>query len=235
MSFRNPTICLLVAVLSTVVSSQAFAVPTKIFHLDTPQCDTLFIPTDVHEIGHQTYFPVDESLFPTNLGQTPYVPCPASNDPTVSEVVIDIRNTSGIAWHEVWYVADQETTISNYDGEADDIIAAALNEAFRIDNDVSDPGGSHHPLISESMTLDGIWEIGESWQFVLQDYTNSLGLPPEAITSIGVGSASASPSGGSIASSGSIIAVTIPEPSSVVLVLLGCLGIASASRRRSAR
>lgn len=135
-------------------------------------------------------------------------------------------------WEEVWYVADPETTITNFDGEANEIGFAPLQEAFRIDNLISDPGGSHHPLLFESMTFDGIWEIGESWQFVLQDYTNTLNLPPEAITSIGVGNASSSPATGIIESSGSIIAITkIPEPATGVLMLLGLLG-AFARRHR---
>lgn len=233
MSTRYFTSLLLTTATFVAFSSQALAVPTQMVHMDTAQCDPLSIPTEVHEIGHQTEFPMDESLFPTNLGQTPFVPCTATNDPNSPEVVIDIRNTSGRVWEEVWYVADPETTITNYDGEANDFGFSPLQEAFRIDNDVSDPNGSHHPLISESMTPDGIWEIGESWQFVLQDYFNSQGLPPEAITSIGVGNASAFPTTGIIDSSGSIIAVTkIPEPATAMLLVLGLLG--TVARRRLA-
>jgi len=216
-----------------LLTSQVFAVPTQIVDIDTPQCDVLSIPTDVHELGDVAVFPADEALFATDLGQTSTPACLASDDPTVSNAVVDIRNLSGIAWEEVWYVADPETTISNYDGEANDIGFAPLQEAFRIDNDVTDPLGVNRPLIFESMTPDGIWEIGESWQFILQDYSNLSGLAANAINSIGVGNAS--PNFGINDSSGSIIAVAqvIPEPSSLLLACLGLFGTYTLRRRRS--
>jgi len=197
------------------LTNQVFAVPTQVVHIDTPQCDTLFIPLDVHELGDVTVFPADEALFATDLGQTSIPACPASDIPVIPNVVVDIRNLSGIAWDEVWYVADPETTISNYDGEANDIAFAPLQEAFRIDNDVKDPFGVNHPLIFESMASDGIWEIGESWQFILQDYFNSIGV------------GNASPNFGINDSSGSIIAVAqvIPEPSSLLLGALAAVGL----------
>jgi hypothetical protein len=156
MSFRNLVTCLLVAVLFAAVSSQAYTVPTQMVHIDTSQCDTLFIPDDVHEIGETGFFPQNESLFATDLGLTSNSACSNSDDPTVANVVVDIRNLSGIAWEEVWYVADPETSISNYDGEANESPFSPIQEAFRIDNDVKDPGGVNHALISESMTADGI-------------------------------------------------------------------------------
>ena len=217
------------AALLAAVSSQAYAVPTQMVHIDTPQCDPLFIPDDVHEIGDVAVFPSDEALFSTFLNQTSASACPASDDPTVPNVVVDIRNLSGIVWEEVWYVADPDTTISNYDGEANDAGFAPLQEAFRIDYDISDPTGGNHALIFESNTPDGIWEIGESWQFIIQDYTNLSGLSASDLNSIGVGNASANL--GINDSSGSIIAVTkVPEPASLALLTIGGL---AALRRRS--
>ena len=233
MSNRIIISSLLSALTFFALSSQALASPTQVVDVDTPQCDPLSIPTNVDEIGHTTEFPADEALFPTNLGPTPFVPCVATNITTVPEVLIDIRNLTGKEWREVWYVADQETTITNFDGEANALGLPPLNEAFRIDNNASDPGGSHHPLVSESLTLDGIWEIGESWTFVLQDYSNTLGLLPEAITSIGVGSASSTPAPGLSESSGSIIAIppSVPEPSALLLACLGLTGLFATGRR----
>ncbi|QDS98069.1 PEP-CTERM sorting domain-containing protein [Adhaeretor mobilis] len=219
------------------VTSQASAVPTPMIHIDTPgDCDPLFIPDDVHEIGDMIEFPTDESLFSTDQGPTSLAPCPLQDDPSVLNRVVEIRNTSGIDWHEVWYVADEETTITNYDGEANHGIPglAPAHEAFRLDHKVSDPAGSHHPLIFESMTFDGIWAAGEVWRFILQDYSNTLGLPANAISSIGVGSVSSTPATGIIDSSGSIIAVTatIPEPLSGTLLLFGFVGLGVTVRRR---
>ncbi len=205
--------------LISLLASQAYALPAKVVHIETPQCDVLSIPTDVHEIGHFAEFPANEALSSADIGSTFLPVCQATDDPTTPDAIVDIRNLSGIAWQEVWYVADQETNITNFDGEANDILSPPVQEAFRIDYMISDPGGSHHPLLSESMTPDGIWEPGESWQFVLQDYTNTLGLPASAISSIGVGTASGTPATGIIDSSGSIIAIAIPEPASAMLGL----------------
>ena len=224
MYLRYTITCLLVVGVAFLADS-VHALPTQMVHVDTPQCDPLFIPNDVHEIGDAAIFPGDESLISGNQGQTQFIPCPLTNQTNLPEVLVEMRNLSGRPWLEVWYVADQETTITNFDGEANDASFPPLQEAFRIDNDISDPGGSHHPLVFESGTPDGIWEPLESWIFVLQDYTNSLGLPPEAFTSLGVGSASIGAGAGLINSSGSIIGITIPEPTTAMLLLLGCIGI----------
>ena len=220
----------LAVVVVMICSRSVFAFPAQVVHVNTPQCDVLSIPTEVDEIGDATEFPPDEALFAVDLGATNFAPCP-SNNGTLPEVVVDIRNLTGRAWKEVWYVADQETDVSNFDGEANDILSPPVHEAFRIDHDVSDPGGINHPLIFESMTVDGIWEVGETWQFVLQDYFNTLGLPASAITSIGVGSASSTPATGIIDSSGSIIGIPIPEPASAALCGLSLAALAVSRRR----
>lgn len=228
-SFKQTAPMLATAIL-TVASSQAYAVPTQMVHFDTAHCDTLFIPTDVHEIGDVAVFPSNEALFSTNLGQTSGSACPASDDPTVPNAVVDIRNLSGIAWEEVWYVADPDTTISNYDGEANDSGFSPIQEAFRIDYDISDPGGVNHALISESMTPDGIWEVNESWQFIIQDYSNLSGLSASDLNSIGVGNASANL--GINDSSGSIIAVSkVPEPASLALLTIGMAATLTRGRK----
>ena len=147
------------------------------------------------------------------------------NSDLIPEVAVEIRNMTGLDWIEVWYIADNETTLTNFDGEANALGYPPVQEAFRID-----AVGFNTPLIYESLTPDGVWEIGETWRFVIQDYTNSLGLPPSAITSIGVGDASKPPATGIVDSSGSIIGVTVPEPTTAALALLG-LGLV-ASRRR---
>lgn len=213
---------LLALVIGSLLTSSALALPVNVVHVDTPDCDPLFIPSQgVHEIGDVGVFPSDEALFATDQGVSSFGPCPPMNSPDIPDPIVEIRNLSGRDWIEVWYVANPETTITNFDGEANDAAFAPLNEAFRIDNDVRDPSGIHHPLIFESMTPDGIWEAGESWRFILQDYTNSLGYLPSAIDSLGVGNASAAGPVGALTSSGSIIGITeIPEPSTCLLTVL---------------
>jgi len=233
MSARNFTTALCCTLLLSALANSASAYPVKVGYIDPPDCDPLYIPQDVHEIGDLAVFPPDESLFATDLGPTPLVPCPANDDPNSANFLVDIRNTSGRPWIEVWYIANLETTITNFDGEANDIaFLPPYEEALRIDNAVSDPGGTHHPLVFESMTPDGIWEAGETWQFVLQDYTNSLGLPPNAMDSFGVGDASMPGPFGIATSSGSIIAITVPEPASFLMLALGLGGTVLTRRRR---
>ena len=89
--------------------------------------------------------------------------------------------------------------------------------AFKIDR-----VGLNRPLVSESLLPNGVFEAGETWRFIIQDYTNALFLPASALGSVGV------PSFGDQMSSGSIIA--IPEP--VTMVLLGMGGLGLTRRRR---
>ena len=146
--------------------------------------------------------------------------------------LVEIVNLTSRTFSEVWYIADRDTSISNVDGFAEDFGVAASgvpvsNESFRIDNMLSDPNGIHHPLVFESIP-NGLFEPGETWQFVLQDYSNALGLPPDAFTSFGVGSASIDIAG-TIGSSGSIIAV--PEPQVLFWLAVALTGLLAGRRR----
>jgi len=232
---RNLSI-LLVAVIALLLTTagQVSALPTIVNHFDDPtHCDPLFIPSLVDEIGDPgAGFPVDEILSHEDLGITAPV-CLPSDLPAIPDALVSITNLSGRDFDEVWYVADRDTTITNYDGFANDFAFPGGQEAFRIDRLASDLLGLHHPLIAEDATPDGIWEAGETWEFVLQDYGNLAGLPPDAITSIGVGDASVDVLG-FVASSGSIIAIPsiVPEPGSLVLVLLGMSSLGLITRRQ---
>lgn len=234
---RVPYLTIPVAFLALLLDvGPAAALPTKVVHQDLATCDPLFIPDLVDEVGNaQVGFPQDETLLHGWLGDTDLVVCPQTDDPAVPNHLVEIINTSGRDFVEVWYVADPETRISNVDGLANDagIATGPTNLAFRIDNKISDPTGMHQPLILESMTQDNIWEAGEVWQFVLQDYSNSLNLPPDAFTSLGIGNASHDIAG-FLQSSGSIIAIPskIPEPATGILMLAGTFAAAVALRYR---
>lgn len=226
-------------VLVLVTFGQAYAVPTEVVQKTSNGCDPLSIPQKVDEIGDALLFPQDESLSSEAVSYAGPA-CLPTDFPNVPNPIVEMTNLTGRDLEEVWYIANPETRITNVDGFANDIAfpsSAAFpgQEAFRIDNKVSDPGGIHHPLIGEFGGLpDGIWQAGETWQFVLQDYINAAGIGPAAFTSIGVGDASF-PMTGVIGSSGSIIAIPrIPEPSTCMLLLIG-LGAVAASRQRAAR
>lgn len=223
-------------VVGTMLTNPALAVFTSVVHQDIPpHCDRLFIPTDVDEIGDLLVFPPDESLEHIALGQTPVIPCPQFNNTAQPEELVQIINFTGRELSEVWYVANVETRISNYDGYANDAaFPPTANDpgrfAFRIDNIFSDPNGGHHPLVFESGVQDGVWQPFEIWQFVLQDYSNTLGIAPDQFNSFGVGNASTFVAG-TPPSSGSIIAIPrIPEPGSIALVMLSLVSLVVTKR-----
>lgn len=220
--YKSLAIVALALCATLLVSDQSEASPATVHHQDiTPQCDVLSMPTNVDELGEFTVFPVGEQISSQTLSSGP--PVCITDDPTMLDFVVDMRNLTGKTFDQVWYVANPDTDISNFDGIANDIGSPLGHEAFRIDNAISDPNGSHHPLIFESGPADGRWQPGETWQFVLQDYFNTLGLAPSAIDSIGVGDAS--PLAGVVPSSGSIVAI-VPEPATCSLLLVGLAGMA---------
>jgi hypothetical protein len=210
------TLCVLLA------STTVLAVPTQVTYTDGPQ-DPLFVPVDVHELGTGADFPQNELISAIDIltNETVCFDPLTPDDPTVPNTLVSMRNLTGIAWGEVWYVADwDETTHSNYDGWVSDGTAGVLpGTAFRIDSNVTDPLGIHNPLVFESMTPDGIFEPFETWDFVIQDYSNALGKPASFLGSVGVPSAIFT----SDFSSGSIIATPVPEPATLGLLMIGSL------------
>jgi hypothetical protein len=197
----------------------AQAVPTPIVHVETPECDPLFIPQLVDEIGFSPPFPIDERLEATATF-TNQPACPMTDNPNIPNALVVMTNLTAPprAFREVWYVKDQETVFSNIDG-----LAASpglpLQHTFKIDT-----VGVNRPLVFESFVFDGIWAPGETWHFIIQDYGNGLGLPPFLYDSIGVPSIVSPPS------SGSIIAIEIPEPGT--LLAAAPLSALLACRRR---
>ena len=207
------------------------AVPTLVVHADVPNCDPLFVPHEVHELGIAPAF----TPFPTELISaadtfTDLSACPASDDPLAPNALVVITNMTPIAWKDLWYVADipldgaAGTIISNFDGFVDAAGPAFdPGEAFKID-----AVGVNVPLVFESIAFDGIFAPGETWHFIIDDYFNFAGLPASLLDSIGVASASA----GGPPSSGSIIAVPVPEPAGVVVGFLGLFGLVAFGWRR---
>jgi len=196
------------------------ALPLQIDFVDGPQ-DPLALPTEVHELG--TGFPIDEEILSTYIGETDETSCfDGSDDPFIINQFVDITNLSPFDYLEVHYVADPETVITNYDGWIGNVGAGDQEEAFRIDN-----VGINQPLVFESMVQDLVFQAGETWRFILQDYQHPQ-LPPSALGSMGIASLST----GDPLSSGSIIGI-VPEPGTYALLALGGLALAIYRRKRS--
>jgi hypothetical protein len=175
-------------------------------------CDPLVLPLVVDELGGQAVFPADEAITHAAFG-IGIAACSASkdDDPDTVDQVVQIVNQTNRTFPEVWYVADRETTLTNFDGFVQAAAGGGSLPAFKID-----ALGANTPLLTElNGSIPNVLEPGEEWHFVIQDYASALGLSHDALDSIGLDSQEANP-----VSSGSIIAV--PEPSA--LAMLGLCG-----------
>jgi hypothetical protein len=195
----------------------ASAVPVNAELRDTPRQDELVNLLGWHELG--IGFPVDEAIGAT-FTETQYIPCPDDYQ-NGQNFEVSITNMSQNFWSDLHYVADPETTFSNDDGEAQDLTVPGWTLAFRIDK-----VGLNTPLVYESMTQDTIFEPGEVWKFVVQEYNNSNQpwTAPDLLDSWdGQNGQISYASGGGPPSSASIIA--IPEPNVIIMILVSAGGL----------
>jgi MYXO-CTERM domain-containing protein len=201
---------LLISLVPLVVSLMpASAVIVSVGHGDLPGCDILLVPNIVDELGDAVPFPVGEKILHFSSSVNLHVCDDIVNNPSVPDALVTIINLETIDFTEVWYVINQTGRFANADGTVNGSLAMRIDSV-----------GVNRPLILESMTADGIFEAGEAWQFVLEDYVNVPAA--DAFTTPGVvGGADLRPS---------IIGTVIPEPSGMVLGLLG--GLAFLRRRR---
>lgn len=203
----------------SIMAAAAAANPVDGEYFDGPHCDNHGNQRAFDELGEGPLFPADE-LISTVWTFTNQPACVMSDDPNMPNVLVEMTNLTGRYFDNLFYVADPETSLSNVDGLAFSYAApGVVGESFRIDD-----LGMNRNLVFESMTPDNIFEPGEIWAFIIQDYGNAVGIAP-SFGSLDFAGASF----GDAISSGSIVQF-VPAPGS--LALLGLGGLATARRRR---
>ena len=220
----------------SIAMESADAVPTTVTSYNQDTCDPLNVPEAVDELGRggpaagPGYpFPADETIR-VAADVTHWTACKSTDDPDMLDALVSITNLTDpkTSFSELWYVGNPNTYLSNVDGivleQGHEDLGSGL--AFRIDQE-----GANHTLISESLGQMGIFEPGETWKFVIQDFSG--GPWADEISSIGVAGGSLA-GGGVIAhmSSGSIIGIPIPEPASLALSSVGALMMTRRRQRR---
>ncbi len=210
----NPLIATIVV---STLALQVSASPVSVTSADLPgSCDPMAaLPTVVDELGTSAAFPADERIAATfSFNNTDA--CVSSSSPLLPNVEVRITNLTTVSFTDLHYVADPGTGFTNFDGVINGF------EAVRIDN-----VGVNRPLIGEfGGILPLVFEPGETWLFVLDDWGNAAGFGAADLGSIGV------PTGvpGDL-STGSIVAIPVPEPASLSILALGAAAMCLRGKR----
>jgi len=216
---------ILITLAASAVAAPVLAFPVDGRYIDGPDCDNHGPQFAIDELGTGPLFPDDE-LISAVATITDLSACTMTDDPTVANQLIRMTNLSGRDLSNLFYVADPQTTFSNVDGFATTNLVPSpddfLTAAFRIDAE-----GSNRNLIFESISADGVFQAGETWQFIVQDFGNLLGLGAASLGSLDF----AGGSFGEQLSAASIVQFEIPAPSAAAL--FGLAGLTAARRRRA--
>lgn len=187
----------------------------------SPLQDDWTLEGEVHELGDG--FPADELIFSQDLGIDSFIPCPTDyDDQGPPNVLVQITNNTNRTFTDVYYVADSGTLLTNVDEfVADGNAPTVFEPAFKIDNI-----GLNQPLVAEvGGTITNVFEPGEVWEFVIQNFSGQGGRGAVPFDTFGIAGSS-----GVGLSTGSIIAV--PEPAHISF-LIGLVAFLAARLRRS--
>jgi hypothetical protein len=205
----------------------ASAVPINGQYLEDPRCDVIPNQNLTHELGQLGIFPPNESVEVTFQATTNTV-CVA-NDGIANDWNVQIRNVSGQAWMNLFFVVDAGATLGNSDGRVSDVALAPtiLTDAMKIDGTVTP--GINNNLFFESIANDEIFAPGEIWRFNVSNFVNNLAGGPQPPSFLTPGRFAGSSPLGSSNGNASILAVPVPEPPLTGALVLS--GVASMLRR----
>ena len=223
-------------------STVALADPVQVVTEQSPLQDNWALEGWVEELSTAPHDAIRQLINSVQIPWQGHVPCPQDylNELAGTTVQVAITNRTHRHFEDLYYVGDVhdypgilETTFTNVDEWVADVTPGnqwtAPGLAFKID-----AVGLNTPLVFESMTPDQIFEPGETWEFVIQEYANiwgAAGLPPSALGSVGLAPYGAIAQASMLdqISSGSIIT---PEPATIAMLGLG--GLAMLRRRKNA-
>jgi hypothetical protein len=211
----------LAAVSMLTASRWAQAVPINGLYTEDPRCDTIPTQTLSDELGRVPFFPLNEAI-DVNVVPAQNTVC-VPDDGIANDWIVQMTNISGVAWKNLFFVANQGMTIGNADGSMIDLIGApgVTTDAFRIDGTVT--LGLNNNLLGESINPDEIFQPGEIWRFNVSNFMGGAagGVLPPMFTTPGK-FAGSSPV--TTTDTASILAIPVPEPTTV-----GALGMVTAA------
>jgi hypothetical protein len=212
----------------------ALADPVWVQQIHNPAQDDWTLPEEVEELSTAAH-KGEQLIASQDVPWGGHIPCPVDyrNETMGTTRQVWIQNLTSRSFYAIYYVGDVhdiglETTFTNVDEDVADVSPWHTNNdpglAFKID-----AVGNNTPLVYED-NPNGIFEPGEVWEFVIQEYSNTLGLPPSALGSVGPApwGAIAQASMQDTISSGSIIT---PEPATIALLGIGSLVVLRRKRR----
>ncbi|MBC8108763.1 MAG: hypothetical protein H7Z14_19420 [Anaerolineae bacterium] len=228
---KNLSILSLAAASTLVATQMSYAVPVVAVYNEDQRCDPVISQTLSHELGEQQFFPLNES-FNAFVSPATFTVC-VPDDNIANDWIVQITNTSGIAWQNLFFVADLGLTIGNADGNMIDVIGApgVTTDAFRIDGTVT--LGLNNNLLNESGAVDEIFAPGETWRFNVSNYFDAAGTAPAPAFRIPGKFAGSEPYVVPPFSTASIVATPVPEPSALFAIVLPAAALLM--RRRSRR
>jgi len=213
------------------VIQSAYAFPIdEPFLNDIARCDPILDQTLTEELGTSpgfTFF-IDELITSSAISGAPEICAFSDFDPT-NDWEVTITNTSPSDYVDLFFVTETFDSVGNADGT----FCGGDCDAFLIKS-----GGVNSNLISESFAPpDGIFESGETWIFLVTNFSGAgAGLPP-TFGSLGIGPASSPDVDTPTTSRASIVAnhldTGIPPPPTTVTAqatgqttILGTCGLA---------